>query len=176
MKDLKTMTARIERILLFIGLIAGVLLLLFPMVTVAQKPPTGLALTFIRGGYYDTVVAGEQGTFLLEARNNSTEVINGIVFSAAAPDEWTITFKPQQIDSLSPGNFETVSIVISPPEKTPADTYQVPIRADAGDIHQVITSTVVVETPKGFWWLIGGIVTAVVVAGFIFVYFRFGRR
>ena len=169
------MAARFRRLLLLMVCLGGVLLLLSPAFALAQKS-TDLMLNFIRGGYYETITAGEQSTFLLEARNNGTENIDNIVFSATIPADWTVTFQPQRITSLSPGNFETVNVTFGTLESTAPDTYQILIRADSDTIHQNINSTVNVESPKGFWWIIGGIVLAIVIAGFIFVFFKYGRK
>lgn len=169
------MTARNGKLSLLCGVLAGVCLLLFPLIVTAQKS-TDLMLFFTRGGYYETVAAGENVTFTLQVTNGGTENLDNITLSVTTPVEFSISLKPQTINTLSPGNFEVVNVSITTDKNTPPDTYEILIRADTADIHQSITSTLEVQSPKGFWWLVGGIVVAVVIAGFVFVYLRYGRK
>jgi len=169
------MTIRIVRVINFVALVTGVFLFA-PSIVSAQNSPPELTLSFVKDGYYENIAAGDRQMFLLEVRNNSLTTIADIALSATMPTDWTVTINPQQIKSLSAENFTTVNIEIAVPRSASPDTYQIPIRADTGDIHQSIVSTINVQRARGLWWIIGGIVTAVVIAGFIFVYFFFSRR
>ncbi len=167
------MAARVRSHFLLAALICGLLLILIPTAILAQKS-TDLTMAFIRGGYYENIAAGDKATFLLEIRNNGTENIDNIILSAT-PAEWVV-MTPKQISSLTPNNFMTINIVVSPPKDTPVDQYQIIFRADSDTIHQSISSTINIQAAKGFWWIIGGIVLALVIAGFVFVFLKYGRK
>lgn len=103
-------------------------------------------------------------------------MITNIRLSSIQPERWTTDFKPNTIDSLSPGNFQTLELNIKPDDKAAEGSYTVTLIADASETRRVLDIWLTVEATKGYWLWIGGIILLLVVAGFIIVYRRFGRE
>ena len=134
-----------------------------------------LTLTTPSGLLNTHVTAGKDNYFTLEVRNSGSAPIDNINFSSSKPGEWNITFTPDKIDSLEAGASKTIDVTIKPPSKTIAGDYQVTITASGKQARDNIDIRVTVETPTVWGWVGVGIIL-LVVAGLVFVFWRFGRR
>jgi len=141
----------------------------------AQGEKINLDLSLV-DRYDNRVTAGENATFFLEVRNSGNKMITTIRLSSIEPEGWIVDFKPSTIDSLSPGNFQTLELNIKPGDKADEGGYTVTLIADASETRRVLDIWLTVEAPEGYWLWIGGIILLLVVAGFIIVYLRFGRE
>lgn len=151
-----------------------------PIVATYPKPtPEGerVNLDMYLVGRYDTrVSAGENATFFLEVRNTGNKTITNIRLSAIAPDRWTVNFRPMTIDSLTPENFQTIDLTVMPDANTAEGSHNITVIADATEVRKVMDIYLTVQAREGFWLWVGIIILLVVVAGFIVVYLRFGRK
>ncbi len=125
--------------------------------------------------YNNEATAGQDNKFFLEVRNTGTKSITNIRLSAEEPEGWIIEFKPAEISYLSSGSVETVDVNIKPVSKAIKEGYQVTFIAEANEIRKGQSFWVTVK-PAQFWiwiWIVAGVV---VVAGFVFIFLRFGRQ
>jgi len=156
-------------------LVVALVLMLPPIHVLAQEAQEGLSLRLASGSYYNEVVRGEDNTFYLDVVNNSVKTITGIQFHADGPKDWFIEFRPQSITSISADSYQTIDVIIRPPESTSRGDYNVTFIAEAAQTRAVINIFVRVEQGTSVWMWIGIIIAAVAVAGFVFVFMRFGR-
>ncbi len=160
--------------LLAVGLIA----ILSPRPTLAQREGVRLSLWLRDGGYRCEARSGQDNSFFLEVRNTGTKPITNIRLSSDKPEGWVVEFKPAEIDYLGSGSVQTVDVNIKPVDKAAKATkaeYKVPFIAEANEIRMVQTISIMVK-PAQFWiwvWIVAGVV---VVAGFVLLYLRFGRQ
>ena len=157
-------------------LVVALSLMLSPTHVLAQEAKQGLSLRLASGNYYNEVVRGEDNIFYLDVVNNSAKTITDIRFDADSPKDWVIEFRPQSITSISADSYQTIDIIIRPPESTSRGDYNVTFIAEAAETRAVMNIFVRVEQGTSVWMWIGVIIAAVVVAGFVMVFMRFGRQ
>jgi len=166
----------ISIVTLFLILMAVLMPVLSPRPILAQEEKIDLHLQLVSGRYENKVTPGKDNIFFLEIRNTGNKTITNIMLSCIKPEGWVIDFKLSKIDSLSPGNFQTVDVNIKPAENTAKGDYRVALIAESDEVRKVLSIQTVVEAPKDYWLWVGGIILLVVGAGFIFVFIRFGRQ
>lgn len=168
--------SKICRLFLFLAVLMPILLL--SQQALAAKVVTELTLS-LHDGQYDynnEARAGQDNKFFLDVRNTGTTPITNIKLSSEAPEGWTILINPAQIGSLNSGSLQTVDVDIRPVGSATTQGYQVTFTAQATEITNVKQSFYINVKPAQVWlwvWLVAGIV---VVAGFVFVYMKFGRK
>ena len=97
-------------------------------------------------------------------------------FTADKPEGWTVTFKPEKVDSLGAGQTQQEDVVITPPEgKTIAGDYVITLHASNDKVNQSMQVRVTVLTPS-IWGWVGIIIIVVVIAGLAVLFMRLGRR
>lgn len=153
----------------------GLIAILSPQPTLAQKEEVNLTLWLRNGWYHRDARAGEDNNFFLEVRNTGTKPITNIRLSSEKPEGWIIEFKPAEINYLSSGSLQTVDVNIKPVGKATKVEYRVTLIAEANEIRKVRYFWLTVK-PATSWLWIWAIVGAVVIAGFVFIFMRFGRQ
>ncbi|MBI4180427.1 MAG: hypothetical protein HY528_00670 [Chloroflexi bacterium] len=119
--------------------------------------------------------AGQDNAFLLEVNNIGNKAITDIKLSADKLEGWVIDFNPGKIDSLDPGRLQTVNVNIKPPNQATKERHQITFIAESNETRQLVSFFVTVK-PAQLWiwvWIIAGVI---VIAGFVFIYQRFGGQ
>jgi uncharacterized membrane protein len=171
------MRIKIGWILLLAVILTGVLA---PCAVLAQvQPPkplqTDLTLNIVYDGFR-SLKAGEEKTVFMEVGNAGTRELTNIRLSADAPEGWTITFNPEVIDSLAPGNLQTVDVSLKTVDNTEKGDYNIAVIGQANETRRVASIYVRVESSSLFWVWIGIGIGALLIAGFIVIFLRFGRE
>ena len=155
--------------------IVGLLALLSPYYVLAQDRKDGLILRYAGGGYNSEVVPGEGKTFFVEVANDSDCSTNNIWFTYDAPKEWVVEYKPQSIDALNTGSYQTVEVRITAPKNAEKGDYSVTVIADSNVGRRAMSIYVRVEKGTNLWMWVGGILGVLVIAMFVVIFRRFGR-
>jgi len=156
--------------------VIGLMLILPPGTVLAQEEKIDLTLRLIPGDYYKKVMPGEENILYLEIHNAGNKPITNIRLSSDEPEGWVVKFKPVSVDYLGASSLQTVDVSIKPASNAVKDEYQVNIIAEANETRRVISTFLRVETATSLWLWVGIAVAALVVAGFIIIYMRFGRQ
>lgn len=127
------------------------------------------------GRYNATVTASKEGPVNLEVRNTGTAPLQNINFSHYAPSNWKVTFTPERLDTLEPGESRQVQAVIQPGAKTIAGDYVVSFTASTNEASRNAEFRVAVETPTVWGWVGVGLIV-MVVAGVGATFRYYGRR
>jgi uncharacterized membrane protein len=154
----------------------GLMLILSPGTVLAQEEKVDLSLRLIPGDYYKKVTPGEENILYLEIHNAGNKPISNIRLSSDEPEGWVVEFKPISVDYLGGSSFQTVDVNIKPPSNTKRGEYRINLIAEANETRKVISTFLRVETATSIWLWVGVAVAAVVIAGFIIIYLRFGRQ
>jgi uncharacterized membrane protein len=157
-------------------LVVGLTAVLWPCSMLAQAEKTDLTLRIVSDGYYNVITAGQEKTIFLEIGNTGSTELTNIRLSADAPKGWTIEFSPGLIDNLAPGNFQTVDILLRPAVDAEKAEHNIALIAEANETRRVTSIYVRVESASLFWVWIGIGIAALVIAGFVFIFIRFGRQ
>jgi uncharacterized membrane protein len=158
-------------------ILAAVLLgsLLGPAIAVAQEGSIDLSLRLLPDYYYREVEPGQTTTLFLEVRNNGNQAITDITLDAAEPEGWEVRFEPDSISHLGPDSSLVVDVNITPARRSTQGDHTITILAEATETRAATSAVLRIEDGPSFWLWIGIGVAVLVIAGFVVVYFRFGR-
>lgn len=157
-------------------LVVGLMAVLSPCSILAQTEKTALTLRIASDNYYDNLTAGQEKTIFLELGNNGSTELTNIRLSADSPKGWTVEFSPNLIDKLAPGSFQTVDVILKPADNAAKGGYNITLIAEANEARSVTGYFVNVESSSLLWVWIGIGLAALVIAGFAFIFIRFGRQ
>jgi uncharacterized membrane protein len=158
-------------VLLAASLTAG----LIPQTALAQQQKVDLSLRFLANDYYTEITAGETRILLLEVKNTGSKAIDNIELSVLPPEGWTIGLEPDRIASLNPADSQVIKVTVQTPSKSAKERHEIILRADSTAVHRAISAWMTIEPPAGRWLWVGGILAALVAAGFVVIFWRFGR-
>lgn len=123
------------------------------------------------------VTSGGSSPVELLVVNDGASPLQGVAFSATPPSGWEVTFEPQTIEAIAPGEVGQVTASISPTGETLAGDYLVGFTANnadssaSGDVQ--IRTTVQTSRLAG---ILGILLIGVALAVLVVVFQRFGRR
>jgi uncharacterized membrane protein len=156
-------------------LLVGLTALLWPCSVLAQVQKTDLNLNVVYDGFR-SLKAGEEKTIYMEVGNSGYGELTNIRLSADAPEGWTVEFSPAFIDSLAPGSVQTVNIKLKPADNADKGNYNIAVIGQANETRRVTSIYVRVESASLFWLWLGIGIAAVLIAGFVLIFMRFGRE
>lgn len=124
--------------------------------------------------------AGQDNNFTIVLTNTGTGDLQNVVVSCPSsgrPTGWTVTAKPEKLDTFKVGESKEFQITVRPTEKTIAGDYELKVMAEPeGKIAFAnVALRVTVLTPTIWGWVGVGIVVLVIVALAV-IFIRFGRR
>jgi len=121
--------------------------------------------------------SGKESCLPLEVINTGTAALNKVSFSSTKPEGWSVTFDPEKIESLAPGDSQEVEVTVKPPEKTIAGDYMITLKfgGDPSSHANDLNIRVAVGTSTR-WGLIGVAIVVAIIAGLAVAFARFGRR
>ncbi|MDH5363977.1 MAG: NEW3 domain-containing protein [Dehalococcoidia bacterium] len=128
--------------------------------------------------------AGKESHLSIIITNTGTAALGKITSSSSKPsgiagEEWSVTFEPDKIESLSPWDEQEVEVTIKPPSKTIAGDYMTTLQFDSDPKPSTappkLDIRVTVGTPTKWGWIGAGIVVAVI-AGLVIGFRQLGRR
>ena len=144
---------------------------------VTELPPTYELDVVTTTGRLNTLAkAAADNTMSIKLTNSGTGIIEDITFSSIKSEGWGVTFTPNKIESLEPGQTQEVDVVITPPSRTIAGDYRVTLTARGiENVSDSIALRVRVETAT-MWGGVGIGIIAAVIAGLVVLFRRLGRR
>jgi uncharacterized membrane protein len=144
-------------------------------------------LRVILTGTYGLEVGTANGLLSLQARqgrpanisfyirNRGTAANHGIKFLTFKPENWEVTFTPDTIDVIEPGDLKQIEMTITPYEEALIGDYSVGVRVEGEKATEDIEFRTTVKASTVWGWIGIGIIVAAI-AG-LFVLFRWlGRR
>ena len=165
-----------KKVLWLFLLIAALLACLgSPAVLLAQEAKVDLSLRMLPEYYYKEVIPGEDNTLFMEVRNNGDKEIRNIRFDSEKPEGWIVDFKPGHIGYLGAGSSQTIDVKVIPGRDTGRGEYNLTFIAEANETRTATSTMLRVENGSSFWLWVGLGVAALVIAGFIVIFLRFGR-
>ncbi len=129
-----------------------------------------------RGDLFNTeATAGQESPFYVTVTNTGSADLQNVSFSSTKPDQWTVTFKPEKIDTLAPGAQQEVAMMIKPAAKAIAGDYMLSVTASHPQVSVDKDIRVTVETPT-LWGWVGVAVLVIVIGGLMGTFMKLGRR
>ena len=84
-------------------------------------------------------------------------------------------FKPENIETLSPGDLKQIELTVTPSEQALVGDYSVAIRVDGEKSKESLELRTTVKASTAWGWLGIGIIV-VVIAGLVALFIGMGRR
>lgn len=156
--------------------VALLLSVLLPGSSLAQPDKVDLVLNLAPGSYSRDIKPGETARLFLEIRNLGSGAVTGIRFLSDKPGDWTVEFTPQTIDVLQAGSSRAIDVAITAPRGAGRGEHNITLIAQANETRGITSAFVRVQTTASSWLWIGAAIAALVIAGFIAVYWRWGRQ
>ena len=119
---------------------------------------------------------GKEASVSIYVKNTGTAPNTNISFMSFKPENWQVEFKPDKINTLSPGELKQVDVVLTPNKDALVGDYSINLEAK-GDQQSSSSAEfrVTVKALEVWGWI--GILLIVVVLGGLVVMFRYlGRR
>jgi uncharacterized membrane protein len=120
-------------------------------------------------------VQGKEANISFYARNGGSAPLDSITFISVKPENWQVTFKPERIDRLNPGELKQVEVSIIPADQALVGDYSVGISTRSGKQGDSIELRVTVKASSAWAWVGIGIIVLVLV-GLVVLFLRLGRR
>ncbi len=121
------------------------------------------------------IVAGREKKVNLEVKNTGSAELNNINFSSSQPIDWSVTFEPESIPNLKPGESRQVTATIVAANKAIAGDYLVSLEAATQEVRSSADLRVTVKTST-LWGIIGFLIILAVIFAIYKAFQVFGRR
>jgi len=126
--------------------------------------------------YNMSATSGRDNAFAMTLSNDGSDAITNIAFSSDKPEGWSVSFSPENIESLATAGSQTVDVKIKPPPRTIAGDYVITLKTEGKQTAAAnIQVRVTVETPT-IWGWVGVAIIVLVVTGVMYIFMRFSRR
>lgn len=135
----------------------------------------GLKLTTPTGVLSTDIVAGGDKKVTLQVKNTGSAQLAKIKFYADTPVDWQVTFEPDTIDTLAPGETKEVTATIHADKKAIAGDYVVTMRASTPEASDEAVFRVTVKTSWG-WGIVALLIIAATIGVLYYLIEKYGRR
>jgi uncharacterized membrane protein len=119
--------------------------------------------------------AGSAKSQQLVVTNTGTAPLEGVTFSQTAPTDWTVTFEPETVGPIAPGDAATVTAHITPSGEAVTGDYSLTIDAKNDQADASASLRFTVETSP-LWTIVTIGIIALILAGLFYVFRTYGRR
>jgi len=119
--------------------------------------------------------AGGSSSVALVVSNDGSAPLEQVTFSATPPNGWEVTFEPETIERIPPGEQATVTARIQPSGDAIAGDYDVNLSAASAGTTESVAIRFAVQT-SGLFGFFGITIIVLAVAGLLWVFRRYGRR
>lgn len=120
-------------------------------------------------------VQGEPANLSFFVRNSGSATQTNIRFLSFKPENWNVEFKPENIDTLPPGELKQVELTVTPSDQALVGDYSVAVRVEGEKSNQSLELRTTVKASTAWGWLGIGIIV-LVIAGLVVLFLRMGRR
>jgi len=144
-------------------------------------------LAVILTGTYDLEVGTASGLLSLNAargkpanlsfyvKNSGSAANHDVKFMSFKPENWNVTFNPEQVDLIDPGDLKQIEMTITPYDDALVGDYSISVNIEGEKASKMIEFRTTVKASAAWGWIGIGIIVAVI--GGLFGIFRWlGRR
>lgn len=127
------------------------------------------------GRLSDKITEGEKKEIQLTVKNTGSLNLGDIELSSKTPPKWSVVYKPSKIESLSPGETENITAILTVPDKTIAGDYMTTFTAKNANTKDqaVFRISVVTSLASG---LLGAIIILIAIIVVYILIRKYGRR
>ena len=144
-------------------------------------------LTVILTGTYELEVGTASGLLSLDAKqgkpanmsfyikNTGSATNSDIKFLSFKPENWKVSFNPEKIDGIEPGDLKQVEMTITPYEDALVGDYSVSVNVEGEKVNKNLEFRTTVKASAAWGWVGIGIIV-LVIAGLFGIFRWLGRR
>jgi uncharacterized membrane protein len=118
---------------------------------------------------------GKTSQFSIFVKNTGSATNKNVTFSSFKPENWDVTFKPEKIEALEPGDLKQVEVTVKPGQQALVGDYSVGLLINGEKSDKTIEMRVTVRASTAWGWIGIGIIL-LVIAGLSTLFIWFGRR
>jgi uncharacterized membrane protein len=118
---------------------------------------------------------GKESRLSFYVRNSGSATQNNVRFLSFKPENWKVTFEPEKIETLEPGEVKQVEGLITPADQALVGDYAVSLSVEGEKQSKDLELRVTVKASTAWGWIGIGIIV-VVIAGLVTLFVRMGRR
>lgn len=107
--------------------------------------------------------------------NTGTAALESVKLAGTAPTGWDVSFDPQEVTSVQPGETAQVTAIVKPASNAVAGDYALTIRASAGSQSSTVDLRYTLQGSRTLG-LIALAVIVLAIAALVGVFVKFGRR
>jgi len=122
-----------------------------------------------------TARKGREANISMYVINEGSASEKEVSFTSFKPENWEVTFDPERIEGLEPGDMKQVEVTIAPAPEALVGDYSVAVNARGEEADDDIEFRVTVKAATTWAW-IGVAIIVVVVVGLAITFKRLGRR
>lgn len=122
-----------------------------------------------------TARKGKEANISMYVINEGSASEKEISFTSFKPENWEVSFEPERIEGLEPGDMKQVEVTINPAPEALVGDYSVAVNARGEEADDDIEFRVTVKAASTWGW-IGVAVIVIVVVGLAAAFKRLGRR
>jgi len=118
---------------------------------------------------------GTASRFSFFVKNTGSAVNRNVSFDSFKPENWTVEFKPEKLESLEPGALKQVEVSVKPGAQALVGDYSVGVMVTGEKSDKTLEMRVTVKASTMWGWIAIGIIIFVI-AGLSALFIWLGRR
>jgi uncharacterized repeat protein (TIGR01451 family) len=134
-----------------------------------------VSLSGPQGRLSGDATAGQERTFTFTLENSGSAPARDVALSATPPSGWKVTFNPEKVENIEPGQTASVGVSMTPSAQAIAGDYMVSLRANGSGASDSASFRVTVRTST-LWGVTGLGVIGAAALMLAFAVTRYGRR
>lgn len=134
-----------------------------------------VSLSGPQGRLSGDATAGQERTFTFTVENTGSAPARDVAMSATPPSGWKVTFNPEKVDDIEPGQTANVGVSMTPSTQAIAGDYMVSVRANGSGASDNASFRVTVRTST-LWGVTGLAIIGAAALILAFAVARYGRR
>ena len=119
--------------------------------------------------------AGKKSTLSIYVKNTGSAAQHNIKFMSFKPENWDVSFSPENIDFLEPNDMKQIEVSIEPYDDALVGDYSISVNVEGEKVDKTIELRVTVKASSAWAW-IGIFIIVAVISGLAFIFQRMGRR
>lgn len=122
-----------------------------------------------------SAVRGTEANMSFYVKNTGSAPQNNVKFVSFKPENWKVTFKPEKLDTMPPGELKQIEMVITPGDQALVGDYSVAVAVEGEKVNKTLEFRTTVKASTAWGWVGIGIIV-IVLAGLVVLFMTFGRR
>jgi uncharacterized membrane protein len=118
---------------------------------------------------------GKESRLSFYVKNSGSATEDEVKFVSFKPENWKVTFEPEKIETLEPGELKQVEALITPAEQALVGDYSVNLSVEGTKATKNMELRVTVKASTAWGWIGIGIIV-IVIGGLVTLFVRMGRR